>query len=165
MGSDASGNIDDNIGDAAQRHDVSDNDEDDAKMASTANKNREHATYDDSDDDDIEMLQEDDPPSSDEEEEEEEESSPRKKLTSNGDIESKAVQSSRYTTRFVFDEDNGAFCEIDMEFPSNTKKILMVGLIEKSADRVVVHEVKGISRCFEYINPTENDTSVSSVLV
>jgi hypothetical protein len=35
-------------------------------------------------------------------------------------------------------------------------------LIEKSCARVVVHEVKGISKCFEYINPTENDTSVST---
>lgn len=37
----------------------------------------------------------------------------------------------------------------------------MVSLIEKIAPKVIVHEIKGIERCFEYINPTENDTSVS----
>jgi DNA-directed RNA polymerase I subunit RPA1 len=26
---------------------------------------------------------------------------------------------------------------------------------------VIVHQIPGIQRCFEYINPTENDTSVS----
>ncbi|KAI8888789.1 beta and beta-prime subunits of DNA dependent RNA-polymerase [Backusella circina FSU 941] len=163
MGDGASADIDDNIGDAAQNDYVSDNDQDDAKTASTANKNKERATYDESDDEDIEMLQEsdDEDVSNEQGSDDEEEETPkrRSKVSSNGEIESKAVESSRYTSRFVFDEDKGAFCEIDMEFPSNTKKILMVSLIEKCADSVVVHEVKGISRCFEYINPTENDTS------
>ena len=37
----------------------------------------------------------------------------------------------------------------------------MVSLIEKVCPRVVVHEIKGIQRCFEYLNRIENDTSVS----
>lgn len=35
----------------------------------------------------------------------------------------------------------------------------MVSLIERVTPSVVLHEIKGIQRCFEYINPTENDTS------
>lgn len=36
----------------------------------------------------------------------------------------------------------------------------MVSLIEKICPKVIVHEIKGIERCFEYKNPAENDTSV-----
>ncbi|KAI8069916.1 hypothetical protein BC940DRAFT_17801 [Gongronella butleri] len=62
-----------------------------------------------------------------------------------------------YVTRFEFDENNGSWCEFDMQFAASTKKILMVQFAEQAAGKAVVHEVKGIDRCFEYINPQEND--------
>ncbi|ORX57972.1 beta and beta-prime subunits of DNA dependent RNA-polymerase [Hesseltinella vesiculosa] len=67
------------------------------------------------------------------------------------------IDRSLYVTRFKFDEDNGAWCEFDMQFSASTKKILMVQFAEQAAAKAVVHEVKGIDRCFEYINPEEND--------
>jgi DNA-directed RNA polymerase I subunit RPA1 len=76
-------------------------------------------------------------------------------------LEAQAVSKSNYVTRWNFDDENGSWCEIDMRFPAGTKKILMVNLVETSCEKVIVHQIPGIQRCFEYINPTENDTSVS----
>ncbi|KAI9310913.1 hypothetical protein BX666DRAFT_2032405 [Dichotomocladium elegans] len=70
-----------------------------------------------------------------------------------------ALKKSKYVTQWKFDDVDGAWCEIEMKFPADTKKILMVNLIEKVSPRVIVHEIKGVVRCFEYRNQTENDTA------
>ncbi|ORE11227.1 beta and beta-prime subunits of DNA dependent RNA-polymerase [Rhizopus microsporus var. microsporus] len=168
---DAPGDDDANedLGDAAAKDGyASDDAEDmDAKTARKSAQNKPQASYDEPDEDDI--VPEDNEKSLEDEEEEfeqailagadDEEEAPKRSSSKGGKLEEQAVQKSKYCTRFKFDDNNGAFCEIDMEFPADTKKILMISLIEKSCARVVVHEVKGISKCFEYINPTENDTS------
>lgn len=87
---------------------------------------------------------------------------PKFKLSAQSNLEEIAVGKSNYVTRWKFDDKEGSWCELDMKFPAGTKKILMVNLIEKTCDRVIIHEVAGIQRCFEYVNPTENDTSVSN---
>ncbi|KAI8987844.1 hypothetical protein BDF20DRAFT_814125 [Mycotypha africana] len=159
-------NVDETIGDnvAQNAYDSDAEMEEDAKTSRVADKNKERTSYDDPDEDD---MPEDEEKTLEDEEaeleeaalagEDDEEDEP--KAPTMGDYEKNAVSKSKYCTKFVFDNKEGAYCQIDMEFPADTKKILMVSLIEKSCSRVVVHEVKGIQTCFEYINPTENDTS------
>ncbi|KAI9278023.1 hypothetical protein BY458DRAFT_452613 [Sporodiniella umbellata] len=144
---------------ATAREDDGADEGEDAKTSRKAAENKPQASYEEPEEDEVEKTLED-------EEAEfeqailaggEEEEAPKR--TKASDIETQVVQNSKYCTKFTFDDTHGAYCEIDLEFPADTKKILMVSLIEKSCARVVVHEVKGISKCFEYINPTENDTS------
>lgn len=78
------------------------------------------------------------------------------------DSEDRVLNNTTYVSKWKFDNANGAWCEFELTFPANTKKILMVALVEKICHEVIVHEIKGISRCFPYINPTENDKSVSA---
>ncbi|KAG1450609.1 hypothetical protein G6F46_007887 [Rhizopus delemar] len=163
-------NEDENMGDNTAAGYVSDDAEDlDAKTARKSAENKPQASYDEPDEDDDVVPEEENEKSLEDEEAEfeqailagavDDEETPKRTSSKGGKIEKQAVEKSKYCTKFNFDDANGAFCEIDMEFPADTKKILMVSLIEKSCARVVVHEVKGISKCFEYINPTENDTS------
>jgi DNA-directed RNA polymerase I subunit RPA1 len=76
------------------------------------------------------------------------------------DSEDRIVTNSSYVSKWKFDNANGSWCELELTFPANTKKVLMVALVEKICHDVIVHEIKGISRCFPYINQTENDKSV-----
>ena len=76
------------------------------------------------------------------------------------DSEDRIVTNSSYVSKWKFDNTNGSWCELELTFPANTKKVLMVALVEKICHDVIVHEIKGISRCFPYINQTENDKSV-----
>jgi DNA-directed RNA polymerase I subunit RPA1 len=167
-------NEDENLGDAAGKDGYASDDADDidAKTARKSAENKPQASYDEPDEDDI-IPEENEKSLEDEEAEfeqailagaDDDDEAPKRVSSKGGKIEKQAIEKSKYCTKFNFDDVNGAFCEIDMEFPADTKKILMVSLIEKSCARVVVHEVKGISKCFEYINPTENDTSVSLYL-
>ncbi|KAK4517294.1 uncharacterized protein ATC70_000628 [Mucor velutinosus] len=162
-------NANENLGDAAAQdgYDSDAANEGDAKAARRSAQNKQQATYDGPDEDDV-VMDEIEKSLEDEEAEfeeavlagddDEEESAP-KRSSKSGNLELNAVQKSKYCKKFVFDDVNGAYCQIDMVFPADTKKILMVGLIEESCSRVVVHEIKGIQTCFEYVNPTENDTS------
>lgn len=79
------------------------------------------------------------------------------------DAEGRVVNNSSYVSKWKFDNTNGAWCELELTFPANTKKVLMVALVEKICHDVIVHEIKGIARCFPYINPTENDKSVRNI--
>lgn len=162
-------NFNENLGDAAAQdgYDSDAANEGDAKSARTSAQNKQQATYDEADEDD--MVTDEIEKSLEDEEaefeeailagEDDEEDAPKRASSKNGSLEQNAVQKSKYCKKFVFDDVNGAYCQIDMVFPADTKKILMVGLIEESCARVVVHEIKGIQTCFEYVNPTENDTS------
>lgn len=163
------GDFNENLGEDAARdgYDSDAANEGDAKAARTSAQNKQQATYDEPEDDDM-IADEEDKSLEDEEAEFEEavlagadddEETPKRTSRKNGSIEQNAVEKSKYCKKFVFDDVNGSYCQIDMEFPADTKKILMVGLIEESCARVVVHEIKGIQTCFEYVNPTENDTS------
>ncbi|RCI04863.1 hypothetical protein CU098_005024 [Rhizopus stolonifer] len=158
-----------NLGEAAARdgYDSDADNGDDAKASRTTARNKQQATYDEADEDEV-VPEEADKSLEDEEaefeesvlagEDDDEEEKP-KKSSKNKDLEQSIIQKSKYTKKFIFDDVNGAFCQIDMEFPADTKKILMVGLVEEACSRTVVHEIKGIQTCFEYVNPTENDTS------
>jgi DNA-directed RNA polymerase I subunit RPA1 len=158
-----------NLGESAAQdgYDSDAANEGDAKAARTSAQNKQQATYDEGDEDDM-VVDEIDKSLEDEEAEFEEailagedddEDTPKRASSKNGSLEQNAVQKSKYCKKFVFDDVDGSWCQIDLEFPADTKKILMVGLIEESCARTVVHEIKGIQTCFEYVNPTENDTS------
>ncbi|KAI8343954.1 hypothetical protein BC941DRAFT_491756 [Chlamydoabsidia padenii] len=153
--------------DAGQATEETDGDATDARLAS---KSKQKASYDDDDDDDDDPA---DKTLEDEEAEleksihdeddddlsEDENLHKRHKAKDTDALELQAVDRSNYVTRWAFDDVDGSWCELDMQFPAGTKKILMVNLIESACDKVIVHEIAGIERCFEYINPTENDTS------
>ncbi|OBZ87405.1 DNA-directed RNA polymerase I subunit rpa1 [Choanephora cucurbitarum] len=156
-----------NLGDAAAKdsYDSDADNEDDAKASRTSARNKQQATYDEADDDEM-VVDEADKSLEDEEAEfeesvmageDDEDDKPKKKSSKNS--EESIIQKSKYAKKFVFDDVNGSYCQIDMVFPADTKKILMVGLVEEACTRTVVHEIKGIQTCFEYVNPTENDTS------
>ncbi|TPX35899.1 DNA-directed RNA polymerase [Synchytrium microbalum] len=66
-----------------------------------------------------------------------------------------------FAAAFRFDDVHGAWCEIDLEFEAKTKKLLMVDLVEKACHRLVLSEIKGITRCYPMVNESENDTSVN----
>ncbi|KAK9701767.1 hypothetical protein K7432_011575 [Basidiobolus ranarum] len=141
---------------------VGDNDADDAKRAS---KRQEKATYDGPDEEDEAMIAEmnkeleSDAESSESEPEELENHIEGQESAEHKARAGRIVDSSLYVKRYKFDEKNGSYCEIEMQFPADTKKILMVGIVEKICHETVIHEVKGIDRCFPFINEAENDTS------
>ncbi|CAO3608899.1 unnamed protein product [Cunninghamella echinulata] len=148
----------------------------DATESKLNEKTKQRATYDDDDEEgdnenDKDLLEDEEAElekaitngkNNEEEEDEDEDVDMDKskfKLSAQSNLEEIAVGKSNYVTRWKFDDKEGSWCELDMKFPAGTKKILMVNLIEKTCDRVIIHEVAGIQRCFEYVNPTENDTS------
>ncbi|CAO3624522.1 unnamed protein product [Cunninghamella blakesleeana] len=142
----------------------------DATESKLNEKTKQRATYDDDDEggeaSDNDLLDEEAElekaiaNGKDDEDEDVDMDKPKKtKSPSITNLEELAVGKSNYVTSWKFDDEDGSWCELDMKFPAGTKKILMVNLIEKTCNRVIIHEVAGIQRCFEYINPTENDTS------
>ncbi|KAF9430196.1 hypothetical protein BGZ76_000935 [Entomortierella beljakovae] len=55
---------------------------------------------------------------------------------------------SPYVKSYSFDGKEGAWCEIEMHFPADTKKLLMVNLVSAVAPTCILHEIKGIERVF-----------------
>nr|CAA32887.1 unnamed protein product [Schizosaccharomyces pombe] len=47
-----------------------------------------------------------------------------------------------------FDYVNGEWATVELVFPINTEKLLMVSLVEKACSETVIHEIPGITRCF-----------------
>ncbi|CDH49468.1 dna-directed rna polymerase i complex largesubunit nuc1 [Lichtheimia corymbifera JMRC:FSU:9682] len=141
--------------------DAGDGDATDARLAA---KTRQNASYDEPDEEDVVNRTLEDEEAElekvaqngvDDDEELEDESV----TTGSKNWANIAVKDHDYVSRWAFDDKDGAWCEVDMTFPADVKKMLMVSLVEKISSRVIVHEIKGIQRCFEYVNPTENDTS------
>ncbi|KAF9919290.1 hypothetical protein BX616_009322 [Lobosporangium transversale] len=64
------------------------------------------------------------------------------------DREERLCAASPYVQRYSFDNEHGSWCEIEMHFPADTKKLLMVNLITAVAPNCVIHEIKGIERVF-----------------
>lgn len=66
--------------------------------------------------------------------------------------ESRVTSSTRYITEFNF---TGSALNLIMEFPADTKKILMVPLIESVCNKLVINQIPYISRA--YIVPSESE--------
>ncbi|RUS34142.1 DNA-directed RNA polymerase I complex large subunit Nuc1 [Jimgerdemannia flammicorona] len=162
-----------------QNGDESDDGDGDATATRLANRGAQHATYDAPDEDDEEVIQAMDK-SLDQEEELDAEMAENSDDNSIDDIDKEAkilataavvkrqkaredriLEASAYVKKYRFDNTDGVWCEIEMQFPADTKKILMVSIVEKVCHDVIIHEIPGISRCFQYINPTENDKTKS----
>ncbi|KAJ3039738.1 hypothetical protein HK097_002758 [Rhizophlyctis rosea] len=75
--------------------------------------------------------------------------------------EERIQEGSKYCVGYDFDRRAGRWCELKLQFAADTKKLLMVAIIEDVCRDVVLHEVKGISRCYPLPNESENDTSVN----
>ncbi|KAF9107262.1 hypothetical protein BGX29_006781 [Mortierella sp. GBA35] len=62
--------------------------------------------------------------------------------------EDRVLAKSPYVKKYSFDSEQGSWCEIEMHFPADTKKLLMVNLVSAVAPLCVLHEIKGIDRVF-----------------
>ncbi|KAG0254618.1 hypothetical protein DFQ27_006746 [Actinomortierella ambigua] len=64
------------------------------------------------------------------------------------DREERIMARSPYVKQYSFDHKEGSWCEIEMHFPAQTKKLLMVNLVSAVAPTCVLHEIRGIERVF-----------------
>ncbi|KAI9597691.1 hypothetical protein BDF19DRAFT_434176 [Syncephalis fuscata] len=69
------------------------------------------------------------------------------------------VGGSAFITRYSFDITDGAWCELELQFPSNTQKLLMVDIVQEVCRESVIREVPNIQRGFQVPNESENDTA------
>ncbi|KAJ3195643.1 hypothetical protein HK101_011458 [Irineochytrium annulatum] len=138
--------------------------EDDEAAKKTSGR-AQAATYDDPDEEDAEMIKdldrdeegddEDGPKAvaEDEDDDDDADGVDGNGMSREGRIQSKTT----YIVGYRFDK-GGRWCELDLRFSMETKKLLMVALVEKVAKGVVIHEVPGIRKCYPLANEAENDT-------
>ncbi|KAK9479521.1 hypothetical protein V1514DRAFT_351304 [Lipomyces japonicus] len=50
-------------------------------------------------------------------------------------------------SKFDFDDANGEWCQFELQYPSDTHKLLMINIIESVCRQVVVREIPRIGRC------------------
>ncbi|KAK3841594.1 MAG: DNA-directed RNA polymerase I complex large subunit Nuc1 [Linnemannia gamsii] len=72
----------------------------------------------------------------------------KKNAETRRDREERILAKSPYVKKYSFDTEQGSWCEIEMHFPADTKKLLMVNLVSAVAPTCVLHEIKGIDRVF-----------------
>lgn len=150
--------------------DGEDGDADDDKMKS---KTKQSVSYDAPDDEELEVMEEaqrtsDDDDSSSEESDadsdsESEDEEPSRLRSSDAMAREQAVFTKhKNCTKFEFDDVDGEFCEIRLEYPSSIKKILMVNLVEDICRKVVVRQIPRIGRC---LHPAPEQHDGNRVLV
>ncbi|KAK7204850.1 hypothetical protein BZA70DRAFT_248940 [Myxozyma melibiosi] len=59
--------------------------------------------------------------------------------------------------RFDFDDEAGEWCEFELQYPSDTAKLLMINIIESVCRSVVVREIPKIGRCMR-VAPAKGST-------
>ncbi|KAG0333776.1 hypothetical protein BG000_008894 [Podila horticola] len=158
--------------------DESDDGDGDATAEKISKRSKQQASYEEPDSDDEEVIKSadkaqkeldgedsdvDSEASSESEDEVEDEADKRKRLAreqKNAEKRSKATENSRkgreerimsispYVKKYSFDGEQGSWCEIEMHFPADTKKLLMVNLVSAVAPTCILHEIKGIERVF-----------------
>jgi DNA-directed RNA polymerase I subunit RPA1 len=152
---------------------VSDADEHDATKEKMSRLRKEMASYDADDAEEAKTSQDDDSDSSSSDEEDSNEDRKddgeddednddamdvdEEKARSSKARESRIVSRSSFITRYAFDQQDGAWCEVDLQFPADTPKLLMVDLVQKACYESVIREVPGIQRGFIVPNESEND--------
>jgi|GEM_PF-1188445 len=139
---------------------VKDDEEDDATNASLAKKQKQQASYEGPDEEDKKILEKlekemEDTMDVDEENEDMDVDGEEEKINSKQNI-AKIISGSKWASRYHFNKKDNT-CEIDFKFPSNTKKILMLGIAEDICHKTVIREIKGISKCYPIQNESEND--------
>ncbi|CAI2197311.1 19729_t:CDS:2, partial [Funneliformis geosporum] len=65
----------------------------------------------------------------------------------------------RYVTNYLFDNENGNWYEIELQFPPETKILLLLGMAKSASKKAVIHEIHGISKCYPIENETHDDAS------
>ncbi|KAL1914900.1 uncharacterized protein VTP21DRAFT_7816 [Calcarisporiella thermophila] len=146
-------------------------DEGDATSAKIAARSKQYASYDAPDEEDEEIIRsvdkrlaqeerelegEEGDSETDSDEEMDEEARLAKAEKLQADRAERIISSSNYIKAYRFDEMHGAWCEIELHFPADTRKILMLALVEQVCHRTVIREVPGISRC--HIAPPKNES-------
>jgi len=139
---------------------VKDDEEDDATNASLAKKQKQQASYEGPDEEDKKILEKlekemEDTMDVDEENTGMDVDEEEEKINSKQNID-KIISGSKWASRYHFNKKDNT-CEIDFKFPSNTKKILMLGIAEDICHKTVIREIKGISKCYPIQNESEND--------
>ncbi|GES96144.1 DNA-directed RNA polymerase I complex large subunit Nuc1 [Rhizophagus clarus] len=159
----------------------SDNNDDDATNNKVRLRTRQHATYDAPDEDDLEVIRQTQKAFSDDDFEDDENNEQQQpKLDDiNGedtstinrlqrsnkvvdvlrDRRDRIIMNSNYVTDYRFDNENGGWCEVELEFPPSTKKLIVLGMAEAASKKSVIREISGISKCYPIANETGNDTS------
>lgn len=117
----------------------------DATSANRAKKHKQQSSYDAPDDDDQKMIPEDS---------DDESSEPIQDLDETNEIseadrhrKEHIIATHECISDYRFDK-NSSKVEIDLQFPANAKKLLLIDIIEKVAPSTVIQEIKGISKCF-----------------
>ncbi|CAB5372246.1 unnamed protein product [Rhizophagus irregularis] len=159
----------------------SDDNDDDATNDKVRLRTRQHATYDAPDEDDLEVIRQTQKASTDEDFEDDENNeqqqpklddindddistlnrSQRSNKAADGlrDRRDRIIINSNYVTDYRFDNENDGWCEIELEFPPSTKKLIILGMAEAASKKSVIREISGISKCYPIANETGNDTS------
>jgi len=137
-----------------------DDEDDDATNASLAKKQKQQASYEGPDEEDKKILEKlekemEDTMDVDEENDGMDVDDEEEKINSKQNI-AKIISGSKWASRYHFNKKDNT-CEIDFKFPSNTKKILMLGIAEDICHKTVIREIKGISKCYPIQNESEND--------
>ncbi|CAG8532386.1 1839_t:CDS:2, partial [Dentiscutata heterogama] len=156
--------------------DESDDGDGDATNARINSRTKQFATYDGPDDDDLEIIKENDLAFDNENSETEDNSEWREDTDNDTDqpqdsslksrdktkrsvLRDKIVASSSCITDYQFDHVNSSWCDIELRFPADTKKLLLLSLAEDACKKTVIREISGINKCYPIANDIEEDTS------
>lgn len=75
------------------------------------------------------------------------ERAPKSLSKSAKDRQAEVISSHHFIKKYDFDDDNGQWCEFEIELLGDVLKLLMVNIIEDLCREVVVREIKNIGRC------------------
>ena len=146
---------------------VEDDDQDememDATAASRAAKRKQHSTYDGPDDEDKEIMAQNE----NSDDEDVEDSMAISDMDYNMDEftvqrREDIVSGNDYVRDYRFDDKNGEWCELRFEFPTDIKKVLMIGMVETVAPSCVISEIPGITKCFLMEDKDTNTFSLTT---
>ena len=136
-----------------------DNDEEQSRK-----KSKESVSYDEPDDDELETMRQaeqtsDEEMNSDSEAESESDSESdsdedlkkernAKDMTKEQrDRQSALISSTRFVTKYNFDDKHGRWCEFKLELSADTEKLLMVNIVEDICKKSIIRQVPHIDRC------------------
>lgn len=124
-----------------------------------ANRNKmQSATYDEPDEDDEKIIDEINKKENDGDDHDHD--GIDEKDVNGMTLADRIVHSSKFVSQFKMDKKNERWCEIEMDFPSETKKLLMISIIEHVSKKCVIKEVHGLSRTYLMASESENDKIV-----
>ncbi|KAI9199874.1 uncharacterized protein BJ171DRAFT_199397 [Polychytrium aggregatum] len=129
--------------------------DDDATNTKSRKNRSQQATYEEPDEDEEEIIDRMN------ENESEEASVADANEGRDADREGRIKDDSRFVHGYRFDKKEGRWCEIDLRFPADTRKLLMVAIVENVCEKVVLHEVPKIAKCYPLPNESESDTSLN----